>query len=124
MAAHTTGRAMRRHPLADRARLYSGFGIQRRHVRWRRRRRRPDQVLENPFSAKNRRSAICTGSLHQDAALPEQPTPSFEFGAERHAPKPAPVDLWNSIVTREAFVDEGIVRCEEIHHIAVLAHDA
>ena len=49
--------------------------LERRHVGERRRRRRAEQVLENPLAAQHRRRAIGVRGHHQDRALAEQPAP-------------------------------------------------
>ena len=45
------------------------------------------------------------------------------FG-DLHAPEPAAVDVGNAVMPRQPLVDERVVGVQQIHHAAVLAHDA
>ena len=66
-------RAVLRHPLAHREHAAFGVGVlQRRHVGRRRRRRRAEDVLENPLAAQDRRRAVGVRGHRQDAAVAEQ----------------------------------------------------
>src|SRR5439155_1559281 len=47
-------------------------------------------------------------------------SPSFA----RHPPELAAVDVRNAVVPGQPFVDERVVGCQQIHHVAVFAHDA
>src|SRR5206468_8975165 len=61
----------------------------------------------------------------EDAPLPEQPAAlAVGIAGERHAAELAPVDVWNAVMFRQALVEEGVIRRQQIDHAAVLAHDA
>src|SRR5437867_12691662 len=46
------------------------------------------------------------------------------FGGERHTAESASVDVGNSVVLRQAFIEERVVRPDEIEHAAILAQHA
>src|SRR5215470_11214794 len=46
------------------------------------------------------------------------------FGCERHAAESASIDIRNSVVLRQAFIEECVVRPDQIEHTAILAQHA
>src|SRR5438093_12214381 len=46
------------------------------------------------------------------------------FGGERHTAESASVDVGNSVVLRQAFIEERVIRPDEIEHAAILAQHA
>ncbi len=94
-----------------------------RHVRQRRRRRRPEQVLENPLAADDRRRPIGIRRHRQNASLSEQTAP-LAVRRERHAPEVLALDVRNAVVRGQALVDERVVGAQQIERAAILAHDA
>src|SRR5687768_3388228 len=44
--------------------------------------------------------------------------------ADRHAPEMAAVDVGNAVVPGKSFVEERVVRPDQIHHAAIFADDA
>ena len=111
-------RAMLLHALAHGPGLLA-LVLERRHVGWRRRRRRAEQVLENPFAAQHRRGALGVRRDRQDAAVPEQPLSGLV--GDRHAAKTAAVDVRNAVVPRQPLVDERVVGAQQIEDAAILA---
>ena len=75
--------------------------------RRRRRRRCAQQVLEHPLAAQHDRGAVGIRRHGQDAALPEQAA-AVRIG-QRHAAELRAVDARDTVVLRQALVDERIV---------------
>ena len=95
---------------------------QRRHVGRRRRRRRVQDVVQNPLAAHDRRGPRRLRRHHQDRALAEQPL--ARIVGQRHATELASVHVRNAVVPGEPFVDERVVGRHQVEDVAVLAHDA
>src|SRR4030095_13690172 len=115
--------AMRSHALAHRKIGGHVAFIERGHVgRWRRRRRAED-VLQHEDAAKYRRGPRRIRRDREEAALPQQAA-AMSLGCERHAAESASVDVWNSVVLRQAFIEERVVRPDQIEHAAILAQHA
>ena len=110
------------HLLAQRERLAVFLRHQLGHIGRRRRRRRAEQVLENPLAALHDRGAVRIRRDGQNAALAQQ-TATIRVG-QRHAAELRPIDLWNAVVLGEAFVDERVVGRQQIEQAAILADDA
>ena len=69
--------------------------------------------------------AMCASayrSHRQDAALPQQPAPRIV--GNRHAPELAAIDVRNSVVPREALIDERVIRIQQIEHVVIFVQDA
>ena len=94
--------------------LSSSAGV---HVGRRRRHRRGEDVLEQPLAADGRRRAGRIRRHRQHARLAQQ-APAVLVG-ERHAPEVAAVDAGNAVVPRELFVEERVVRRQQIDDAAV-----
>ena len=109
--------AHRQHP----ARLRVAF-IERRNIGRRWRRRRAEHIVQHPFAAQHRRSAVGVGGHREDAALAQQsPRASSVM---RHAAELAAIDVRNSVVLGQALIDEGVIGVQQIEHAVVFAHDA
>ena len=104
--------AMRGQALAHRKVGGHGALVERRHVRRRRRRRRAEDVAQHQHAAKDRRRPGRVRRDRQHAALPQQAA-ALAFGGERHAAEPASVDVGNSVVLRQALVEERVVRPDQ-----------
>src|SRR5437016_3605958 len=110
---------MEAQPLADRE-VGGHRTVERRHIRKWRRRRCAENVAKDPYSTNHRRSPRRVRRGRQYAALPQQ-SPTFAVRSERHATEAAAVDVRNPVVLRQALVEKGIVRLEQIQHTAILA---
>src|SRR5262245_26161046 len=97
--------------------------IERRHIRQWRRRRSTEKVAQDPYSPNHRRSPRRVGRDRQYAALPQQ-SATLAFRRERHAPEAAAIDIGNSVVLRQALVEKGGIRLEQIKHTAIRSHNA
>ena len=98
------------------------FSLNAFDVGRRRRRRRAEDVLENPRAAQHRRRAVGVRRGQQHAALAEQP-PAIRIG-QRHAAELLAAHVRNAVVQRQPLVHERVVRGQQVEHAAVLAHDA
>src|SRR5436190_13564053 len=95
----------------------SGFGarVQRRHGERRRGRRlRAENVFKNPLPALDERGAIRLSGYGEDRAFAEQTAPRVEFTTERDAAELASVDVRDSVVFREPFIDERVIGGQQI----------
>src|SRR5207247_9032543 len=99
------------HPLAyGHAATILASRLQVRYVgRWRWR-RRPQDVVEQPFAAEHWRRSIRTGRERQDARLPEE---TATFVVNRNSSKAAAVHVWNSVMSRESLVHERVIGSPE-----------
>src|SRR5437870_9105213 len=70
--------------------------LERRNVWRRRRRRRAENVLQYPFAAQHRRSAVGVRSDRENTALTKQPHPSLI--SDRDAAEPASVNVRDAVV--------------------------
>jgi len=119
-------RAMLFHLLPQRERFsvistaVQGRNRERRRARW----LDTDDILENPLAASNQRSTVGLRGDRQYRAFPEQPAAYIQLGAERDAAELASVHIRYSIVLREPFIDERVIRSQEIDHIPVFADEA
>src|SRR6059036_1118249 len=92
-------RPVLRHTLAHRENLAAcSVVFQRRNVRWRWRRRRAENVAQDPLAAKDRRRPIRVGSHGQNASMAKQ-TAANAAAAESYSPEVTPVHIGNSIVS-------------------------
>ena len=89
----------------------------------RRRRRRAEDVLENPGAAQHRRGAVGVGRGHQHAAFAEQP-PAVGDRSSVTRRNWSPRTFGNAVVQRQPLVDERVVGGQQVEHAAVLAQDA
>src|SRR6185436_3564788 len=94
-----------------------------RHVREGRRRRRAEDTVQEPHAPKDRRCSRGVRGDGQYAALPQQAA-ALAVWRQADAAKAAAVDIWNPVVLREALIEKGVVRPDQIEHAAILAHHA
>src|SRR5438094_578652 len=87
----------------------------------RRRRRRSEQRFHDPLAALHRRRTIRYGGLHQDAALTQNAAPLV---GHRHAAELAADDVRDPVDLGDAFVDERVVRRQQVEHVPIFADDA
>ena len=97
--------------LADGRNLGAGPYLRQRGVDVRRRWRHLDaeDVVEQPFPAQHRRGAVGIRRGSQQRAVREEATALIGV-RERDPPEAGAVDAGNAVVTRQTFVDEGVVR--------------
>ena len=98
--------------------------LEQGHDRRRRRRTHAEEDFQEPLAAGDGRGSRGLRRHAQQGAFPEQPTPHVEVGAKSHAPEPAAVDVRDPVVAGEPFVDERVVRGQQIQDAAVLVDDA
>ena len=98
------------------------FRLQVENVGRRRRRRRAQQVLENPLAALHHRGPVGVRRHRQDAALPQQPA-AVGIG-QRHPAELRAVDIRDAVVLGQALIEEGVVGVQQFQHAAVFAQDA
>src|SRR5216684_4064884 len=84
--------------------------VERRNVGRRRGRRRCQNVGEQPHAAENYRRSDGIGREGENAALAQEP--SAAVIPQRHASKSTAVNVWDSVVMRKPFVEEGVVRIQ------------
>ena len=115
--------AMRLHLFSHRNKLRRG-GIfrQGRHIRRRKRRRGAEDIFENPLASRHRRSSGRNRRDQQNTALAQQA--AARVIRQLHAAKAAAVDAWYPIMLCQAFVDEGVIRVQQIDHAPVLSNVA
>ena len=112
------------HALAHREHPSLGIGVlQGRDVLRRRRRRRADDVLQDPLAAKHGRCPVGVRRDRQHAAL-SQNAPARTVLVERDAPEAAAVHVRDPVVFGEPLVHERVVGAEQIERAPVLLHDA
>ena len=87
-----------------------------------RRRRRSDKLLQHPGAAQHGRGAVAVGSAQQHRALAEQPTAGVVL--EGHAAELRAADGIDTVVFRQAFVQERVVGAQQLLHVAVFQQDA
>ena len=99
-------------------------GLRRRHDRRRQRRTHAEEGFQEPLAAGDGRGSRRLRRHAQQGAFSEQPTPHVEVGAKIHAPEPAAVDVRDPVMAGEPFVDERVIRGQQIQDAAVLMDDA
>ena len=80
-------------------------------------------TVQEPHPTNDRR---CSGGVRRDgqhAALPQQAA-ALAIWRQGHAAKAAAVDIWNPVVLREALIEKGIVRSDQIEHAAIVSQHA
>ena len=75
------------------------------------------------MAAQDRRRAVRVRSHRQDAALAQQAAP-VPLWFKVHAAKPAPINIGDPIVASQPFVEERVIRRQQIEHAAIRAQDA
>ena len=95
---------------------------QRRDVERRFGRRRAEQAIEYPGAAQHGRGAIRIRGQHQDGALAQQAVARRVL--ERHSTEVAALDRLDAVVHRQALVEEGVVRRQQLEHAAIAAQHA
>src|SRR6185369_15422934 len=97
--------------LADRGRRGAGLGVLEVGVDSRRRRRdrQSEDVIEKPLPAQDRRRTVGVRRGSEQRALRQQ-SATLVVVRKRHTTEAAAGDSLNSVVLREALVDERIVR--------------
>src|SRR5436309_12838609 len=108
--------------LTDRKRSRRRVVLQRWHVWQRWRRRRSKDVFENPLAANHRRGPRGIRGHRENAALAQQPAP-VALLVQCDAPKAAAVHVGNPVMLRQPFIQERVVRLQEVEHTAVVAED-
>src|SRR6185295_3100709 len=88
------------------------------HVRRRSSRGRSENIVQNKCASKYEGSTVRIGRHHQQSALSKDAV-SFRIG-QRDAPHLSATNIGDSIVGGEAFIQERIVRSEQIQHAAVI----
>ena len=76
--------------------------------------------MEQPFAALHRRRSISVGRHHQDTALTQQTGPAI--AREAHTAEVRAVHLRNVVVPGQPFVEEGVLRTQQVRNTVVLAH--
>ena len=94
-----------------------------RHVWQRRRWRRPDDIFQNPLAANYWRRSVGVRRHSENASLAKQPS-TFAVLIQRNSPEPAAVDIGDSIMLGEAFIQISVVRLQQIENIPIFAQDA
>src|SRR6185503_12169642 len=82
-----------------------------------RRHRRVENVFEQPLSPNRRRRAMGVRRDGENARLAQQ-SPAALVG-QRHPAEMASVYVPDAVVLRQLFVEEGVVRREQLDHAAV-----
>src|SRR6185295_13703386 len=82
-----------------------------------------EDVVEQPFAAQDRRRTVRVRRGRQQRALREQPA-ALIVVRERDSTEAAAVDPRNAVMTRQAFVDERVVRVQQIDDAAIVANGA
>src|SRR5439155_1772035 len=77
---------------------------------------------ENPLAANHRRGPGGIRRHRENTALSEQTAPLIVL-AQRDTAKAAAVHVGNSVMLRQSFIQERVVRLQEIEHTAVVAED-
>ena len=85
-------------------------------------RRRAEQAVQYPGATQHGRGAIGIRGQHQDGALSQQAV--ARLVVERHATEVAALDRLDAVVHRQALVEEGVVRRQQLDHAAIAAQDA
>ncbi len=94
--------------------------VERRHVGWRRRGWHTEQVVHDPLAALHDRRAVRIGRDRQNRALAEQARARVIL--QRHAAEVAARHVRDAVVPREPFVDERVVRRQQLADRPVLTH--
>src|SRR5439155_14936838 len=97
--------------------------VERGHIREWRRRRRSENVAQDPYSANHRRSPRRVGRDRQYTAVPQQ-SATLAVRSERHAPEAAAVDVRNPVVLCQSLVEKRVVRLDEVEHTAIFTQNA
>ena len=85
-------------------------------------RRRAEQAVQYPGATQHGRRAIGIRGQHQDGALAQQAV--ARLVVERHATEVAALDRLDAVVHRQALVEEGVVRGQQLEHAAIAAQHA
>src|SRR5262245_55198351 len=89
------------------------------HDLWRRRRRRSEQVLQNPFASLDYRRSVRVRGYGQNATLPKQPSPhgSVLLG-KRYSAELRAVDARDAVMFGQPLVEESIVGVKQVEDAA------
>ena len=85
--------------------------------------RQTEDVVQQKLAAQDRRRAIGIGRGRQHRSVSEQPASLIAI-SERDAPEPAAIHARDPVVASQPFVDERVVRVEELCDAAILAKRA
>src|SRR4051812_44897810 len=86
--------------------------LQRGNIRRRGRGRRPQYIFQQPFAPQNHRSPGGIGSSRQEASLSQES--SAVLVAQNYTPKVAAVNIRNPVVPRETFINERVIRVQQV----------
>src|SRR5437773_2281002 len=79
----------------------------RRWWRW----RHAEKIFKDPEATNDRRGSVRIRCHHQNAALSEKT--SADSVRERHALESLSVNVWNSVMPCQPFIDKGVVRGDQ-----------
>src|SRR5207247_8157598 len=85
--------------------------------------RNSQDVLEDPFAAHDRRRPRGIRRDRQDTGLAKQPA-SPAVVVQRDPTEAAPIHVWDSVMLGEPFVDERVIRAQQLERAPILAQDA
>ena len=108
------------HALAHRQLLCGRIVFQRWNVGRRRWGRSPQELLQHPLSADGRRRPVGIGGHRQYAGLSEQSVPVRVFKFD--AAELIAVNALDPIVLRQALIEEGVVRTQQVDDAMILPH--
>ena len=97
--------------------------LQCRHVGQRRRWRNSKNILEDPLAAQHRRGPGGIGRDRQNACLAKQPAAPAVF-VQRDTPEAAAIHVRDAVMPGEPFVDERVIRPQQVEDAPILAQDA
>src|SRR5262249_7439910 len=115
-------RAVLLHPLPHGLRLAAAVLRQVWHVwRWGCW-RRSEETLQYPRATGDGRRAIGVGGQHEDRAFTQQSVTRCVF--HRHFAEVCPLHSLDTVMLRQALVQEGVVRRQQFDDVAIAAQDA
>ena len=120
--AHDCDRAVLGQLLANRRRA-ADVGVDRRHIVGRRRRRRPQDAIQDPRAAHHRRGRGAVGR-HLEHARHRQHAAPMTARRQRHLPKLPAIDAGNAVVPGQAAVEHREVGGDEVGQAQVVLQDS
>ena len=82
---------------------------------------RAQEIFQNPLASQHGRRPVRVGRDQLKTSLSQQATAGVEVFIKLHTPEPSSINVWNSVMSRKAFVEECVIRGQEIQHAAAFA---
>ena len=82
-----------------------------------------EDVRHDPLASGHRRGSFRLACCREKRPFAYQPASYVDVRTEHHAPELASLKTWNAIMLGQTFVDERVVRAQQINDTAVFSND-